>query len=84
MLHLPEFLCNIRPHTQGWRCRVIHIGVGSLKVLQLTHEHVELHIANDRRVEDIVIVVMFVQLRAQLKYTCSRIHRYIIFYLRRY
>ena len=76
MLHLFKLLCYVGTHAQSRRRRVIHIGVCSLKVLQLAHEHIKIDIAYDRRIQYIVIMVMFMQLLAQLKYTCFRIHRH--------
>ena len=72
--HLAELLADVTAHALRWRRGVGHFGVACLEGLQLAHHRVKLLVADCRLAEHVVIVVMFVQLLAQLQYPFLFVH----------
>ena len=64
MLHLAEFLRQVRPHTTSGGIGVGKFGMESLQCLKLVHHQVKLLITHDRLTLYIVTIVMLVQLTA--------------------
>ena len=64
--HLLEALAQVAAHALGGRQRVEALGVRLLQVLELSHHVVIVLVAYHRLVEHIVVVVVAVELVAQL------------------
>ena len=76
--HLLEPLTDVATHTLRGRERVGKFGVRLFKVLQFVHLEVELHIADGRLIEHIVVIVVAIQFVAQLLDFCFNVgHRKI-------
>ena len=74
MLHLPELRLQVAAHTLCRRVGVVHLGMTLLQLLQLVHQLVEVIVADNGLVLDVVSVVMLVQLAPQLFYAFFLVH----------
>ena len=60
MSHLSEVLVNVTSHSDGRRVRVCHFWMTGFKFLQFVHEEVEVLIGDDRLIENVITMIMFV------------------------
>ena len=69
MFHLREVLVQVTAHTYAGRIAVVVFRMSGLQVLQFAHQLVEFLVADDRCVQDIILVVVKMQLFTQLVYS---------------
>ena len=70
---LSELGLQVAAHALCGRVGVVELGVARLQVLQLVHQQVEVVVADGGLVLYVVVVIMFVQLAAELRYAfCLR------------
>ena len=65
VLHLLKVLTDVAAHALRWTVGVEELRIFLLELLQLLEFEVELHVADGRRVEHIVVVVVPIELVAQ-------------------
>ena len=66
MAYLLKLVGDIRADALSWGEGVGHVGILLLEILELMHQHVELAVADLGRVEHVVVVVVAVELSAQV------------------
>jgi hypothetical protein len=60
MSHLSEVLVYIASHTDGWGVRVCHLRMSSFEFLKFVHKEVEVLVGDDRLIENVITMIMFV------------------------